>query len=953
MKASRANKGQFSVIAALLVSVILVTAVISTYTMVRHAPIQDSPKVLTAIGEMNSDIKQVLDFTVGYYGSILKVTGNSAYAKNLTDVYLSGAIVNIARSHPEWNPSFDLSSSNFSTSWFMPESFSVGNLSVTYSLESLGIQGVKYETSSALEVTMLPSDPGVARISVTRDNAEPELGLTTSNFRFYNFTEDSTWELINPTNIIINSNGVYNITLPSGISSDAYSVQVEDNRGLMVSAFYSPSSVASESKIPNYTYTFDWESNEMLDIYKSLNTDTFAIELLQNGTLNWLGQPLELTPCERPIPPVAVKAFRVNATINGVTQQVPFQVEDWASDYMVPLGLSNADSIFSSTNMLVFLVNNDVEKITVWWDGNDTAIQTSYAQENNFGGDVSDTYDITLSNGNISINVKIEGTRLSVTSTGESASNTAEFLRINDERPVFHAGTSCVIYNGSVRTVLQQEPEFSGGGAIDLYSQLVLTLPANTTYYTYTSRMIFVNTTQIRNIADLSVIQLSDLVGDPMTENGTIAIYPHPSNFTTAFRKWVPNGWDHHWNQFISENAGGGIMFTNATNEKLYAFDTGIPIGAVVVDDIPENVTEVNPIELDDISFSTARDLVWYGAVVTFSEEPIYRFGDDVGLWVMVEHPPVVVLDGYEIAPASNINYVDSSLSDMDESADKGTHSVFVAQKYGPDLIHDTMTEAVSSEPIILTLIDSESFEGSWPPSGWSETGNWAKEPDQHYGAGGFSADFDGYGGGVSGILETGELNCSDAVSISVTFGFYDDALDPNELLLEYFDGSNWVLIEDLGTGYTERDWHLYEAEITDPRYFVSDFKIRWRANDVESGEHAYIDLVTVSKHTTPPANYELDLEVQWTHADYDETNEFLCIYLNSSSGENLLVEVWNETSSSWDSLTTLAVGWNNVTVSSHLLSSTFTIRFIGETETGDSTQDYWTVDATLIKCWS
>ena len=77
----KAKKGQFSIIAALLVSVILVTAVISTYTMVRNAPIQDSPIVLTAIGEMNADIKTTLDFSVGYYGSILRVTGNSSYAQ--------------------------------------------------------------------------------------------------------------------------------------------------------------------------------------------------------------------------------------------------------------------------------------------------------------------------------------------------------------------------------------------------------------------------------------------------------------------------------------------------------------------------------------------------------------------------------------------------------------------------------------------------------------------------------------------------------------------------------------------------------------------------------------------------------------------------------------------------------------------------------------------------------
>ena len=53
---------------------------------------------------------------------------------------------------------------------------------------------------------------------------------------------------------------------------------------------------------------------------------------------------------------------------------------------------------------------------------------------------------------------------------------------------------------------------------------------------------------------------------------------------------------------------------------------------------------------------------------------------------------------------------------------------------------------------------------------------------------------------------------------------------------------------------------------------------------------------------------------------------------------------VWTGT---WVNLfASLNVGWNNATVSSYLTSSTFTIRFVGETETGDTTQDYWTIDA-------
>ena len=84
-----------------------------------------------------------------------------------------------------------------------------------------------------------------------------------------------------------------------------------------------------------------------------------------------------------PIPPVPVKSIHVNETINNIDQEVPFQVEDWESDYRVPLGLTNNASLFGRNNMIVFLVNNNakynVSKVTIWWDGSDTAVQTPLA----------------------------------------------------------------------------------------------------------------------------------------------------------------------------------------------------------------------------------------------------------------------------------------------------------------------------------------------------------------------------------------------------------------------------------------------------------------------------------------------------------------------------------------------------------------------------------------------
>ena len=97
---------------------------------------------------------------------------------------------------------------------------------------------------------------------------------------------------------------------------------------------------------------------------------------------------------------------------------------------------------------------------------------------------------------------------------------------------------------------------------------------------------------------------------------------------------------------------------------------------------------------------------------------------------------------------------------------------------------------------------------------------------------------------------------------------------------------------------------------------------------------------------------YELDLEVQWTNVDYSEANEELCVYGGFMNDEDIRVDVWN--GSSWENLfDDLNPGWNNVTVTSYLISSTLTIRFKGATETNDSIQDSWAIGATLLHVWS
>ena len=245
------SKGQFSIIAALLVAVVLISTVIVTYSTIRNSPVQDHPQVLSAIDETNFAIKQILGFTVGYYGSVLKVTGNSSYARMLAMKYLHSGLVNIGNMHPEWCPSFSIEGSGLQAYWFTNASYSGGNLAVKYNLTGLGIYGITYETSCRLMVQIKNTvSNNQTQLVVTKDEGEPIVNLGKQDLKFYRYIyANSTWELISPsTEPTVFGNGTYIIDIPSGIDPYSYLIQVEDPRGLIVVA----------SSFSRYTCTLTW-----------------------------------------------------------------------------------------------------------------------------------------------------------------------------------------------------------------------------------------------------------------------------------------------------------------------------------------------------------------------------------------------------------------------------------------------------------------------------------------------------------------------------------------------------------------------------------------------------------------------------------------------------------------------------------------------------------------------
>ena len=152
------NKGAFSIIAALLVAVVLIGSVITIYSAIRYSPIQGQPQILSSVDESNQALKQILGFTVGYYGSVLKVTGNVTYARQLAQNYFDSGLTNAGSFKPEWALSLNETDLELKANWFTNNSYSQGNMNITYNLNGLGISGVSYSASTRLEVQVSDSN---------------------------------------------------------------------------------------------------------------------------------------------------------------------------------------------------------------------------------------------------------------------------------------------------------------------------------------------------------------------------------------------------------------------------------------------------------------------------------------------------------------------------------------------------------------------------------------------------------------------------------------------------------------------------------------------------------------------------------------------------------------------------------------------------------------------------
>lgn len=298
-------------------------------------------------------------------------------------------------------------------------------------------------------------------------------------------------------------------------------------------------------------------------------------------------------------------------------------------------------------------------------------------------------------------------------------------------------------------------------------------------------------------------------------------------------------------------------------------------------------------------------------------------------------------------------------ISNVDSSADIGTHSNFTAQQYGPDLINDTMTEASSGGSTSNVFTDG--FEAGnynlWTDGGattWSDASGTPAD-NATYGSpwlthsGTYMADADN---NDDGSLTTDDIDCSTKGEIGVSFWYMNDDLDGSDYEVYYYDGASYDLIDTIGDTDPEDTWLYWSGTTSDSQYMKSNFRLRLTAA-CGTGEVAFLDDVVINASAI---NYKLDLEEQFTEVPYDGdewTDGELCIFTGTYTGtaENLQVQVWN---GSWNTVSSslTANSWNNISVLSYVTSGDLYIRFIGGTETSDTNQNTWMIDCVLLHLW-
>jgi hypothetical protein len=315
-----------------------------------------------------------------------------------------------------------------------------------------------------------------------------------------------------------------------------------------------------------------------------------------------------------------------------------------------------------------------------------------------------------------------------------------------------------------------------------------------------------------------------------------------------------------------------------------------------------------------------------------------------------------VLFESAVIPVPPQVDYVDNNSSDVDSGTDKGTHSNFDNQK-AEDGNFDTLTEVDTG--------GGEAANYRLTPSSFTDINDkWGSESNAYDVNNATSATEDQQR--IQNDIYFSGFNNTDQGAIEqVDIHVYMDLVG---LSNDYVDFEVWVTTQaiesyTINSGNDGTGLHIIISDVTEPTdgswswTDIGNMEIRLNGAQVASPDSTpdYEVFEVCGVVTTSAINFELDLEVQFTSVDATSFNlTDICILTGTGDAEDLIVQLWNGTANEWNTIfdDLSATSWNNYTFKSGDIGfgTTTTIRFLGGTDTGDSTRSDWDIDALLLK---
>jgi len=190
--------------------------------------------------------------------------------------------------------------------------------------------------------------------------------------------------------------------------------------------------------------------------------------------------------------------------------------------------------------------------------------------------------------------------------------------------------------------------------------------------------------------------------------------------------------------------------------------------------------------------------------------------------------------------PKDNLTCYNQNTVDPDGDEVTNIYNWYVNDNSLTNLLLPFDTQPQPSEEGLFTDGFEYGFD-NWDGNG--ET-NWDLTSSQQH-----SGSWSAHAGSAATYLYSDDIDLSAEEGFTVSFWYRDDDIDDDDYVyLQFWDGSSYNNIFELGNTEPEDTWHHYSVWYrTLFDYGIPDFHIRFRGNEIDSGENLWIDDVVIT----------------------------------------------------------------------------------------------------------